>query len=307
MPPWDAFDSGGSFGSCWGTTIVPRTDGLTLPSNTPALAFEATRTDGTRTTTVDELGLYNESGELVDATVNADPIAKSFRLVLPTSVLVPGKYTLRVWETCTGEPSGPTTKTIERNFVVGEEVKFPESIGTIVASPDSFGNVELVAKLSPEMVAFLPTSQMSLHMKGKEPSYRYEYGIVTAGTMKATVFPCGGMYGGDIVVGTAVLTAHIAGSTSDPAPVEQEFKVVCPRTPEPVDYWDGGPIGDYDTGPGTGYHGLDDYMDENPGRPSDGCACRQSGPSSAATDLTIGLGGLMVVFGIVRRRTRRTA
>src|SRR6185369_15975825 len=66
--PYDA----GFTGKCWSTTIVPRTDGLLVPSNTPALAFQPTVTDGSRTTTVESLALYTASGDLVDGSVGAD-------------------------------------------------------------------------------------------------------------------------------------------------------------------------------------------------------------------------------------------
>jgi hypothetical protein len=296
------FDAGYS-GACWGTTILPRTDGLSLPANTPALAFESTITDGTRTTTVVDLALYGPSGDLIDAKVSGDPVVKSFRLLVPAAPLVPGKgYTLRLDETCTGDPSGPTSNTLTRTFDVGPNVTLPPSLGTIMATPSAYGDVELNAILSPDMFALLPTAAMSLHMKGDEATYGYGYGVVTSEKMRATVFPCGARPLGSRAKGTAELTAHIAGASVDPAPVTLDFEVTCPAGGEPFDF-EGGPVGDYEMG-----RPVDDMPDPSSNNNNVGCGCRVSaGVDTTApyAGIVAGLAGLATL--VCRRRRARVS
>jgi hypothetical protein len=230
----------------------------------------------------------------VPATLTGDPFAKSFRLLVPSAPLAPGPgYTLKVKETCSGGGLTTSTSTLERTFDVGPIATLPSTIGTLTTTPG--GAIDV--KLSPEMVAFLPTAALSLLVTGGDKATGdYGYGAVTADTIHTAVYPCMFTYETVIKV-SATLRAHIAGATSDPPPVTQDFNVICPSRG-----WEADPVGPMPSDPAD----AGKRNDMNP--PNDpspqGCGCRMAGEPDRS-DSRAGLVASVALASLLSRRGQR--
>ena len=236
---------------CLPGSVFPAT-GSTVPLGVPALAVR--RTFGQAVSEDAHLVLGNAT---VPASLVVDPDRETLLLV-PEAPLSAGTYTIVRSEGCgaTGDAGVPTTSS---SFTVGAAAPLPVAIGTVAVVPayamvtadTGSGSCTIdfdaaVAKLaltpSADLAPWLATTSYTLEVDGAFWATS-EYGAPVSTAAPAVygrhfdeVFArCGapGSGSGDdngLARGPhhAVLRAHVAGATTDPAPVAIDFALTCP-------------------------------------------------------------------------------
>ena len=279
--------------------VAPRTDGLTIPANAPALAV-----DYSPIWTV-ELELVGPDGGAIAFNIETDPYpyANGARLVRFESPLAEGKgYELRWTQTCLNSYPGTMQLKGVRSFDVGPAVAWPSPSGTIETVVDGSGKITSNVKFSPEAQAFLPIASIRLDTTKGGGIASHDYGEFTAPILKyAPDLQCSG---NGTTVDAFSLNLHVAGFAADPDTVSVPFHCECSPVPEPdggTVIFDGGSSQPSDAKPLE--DGPDGIWDAKPSvAGSGGCSARGNGRRGGAAWVSIGI----VAWGIaLSRRFRR--
>jgi hypothetical protein len=210
-----------------------------------------------------------------------------------------GEHTLSVSTTCQDE-----TQDFERHFSFGPEVAYPKTIGTLTRQADTYAEIAL----TDEAFAFLPVTKVWVEAAGYPLTADSFYGELPADVS---------LYDHVLVVRApevlwkvcaapgkttfkAELHFDIAGTTDDPAPLEETIVYDCPAESVPQS------VGSQTTqmpdggfGPNNGY--VPDVVE--PATPH-GCGCivvgREASTGAAAASIAIG------ALALARRRRRRS-
>lgn len=278
--------------------VAPRSDGLTIPANAPALAV-----DYSPQWKVD-FELVGPDGVALAFTLETDPYPYSNggRLLRLDAPLKEGKgYELRWTQTCLNQY--PTPKKLEgvRVFDVGPAVAWPSPSGTVEAQVDGAGKVSSLVKLSPEAIAFLPLASIRLDTTKNASLALHDYGEFTTAVLTGTwslSCPTTGL-----VHDAFTLNVHVAGTAADPMSVPGPFEYDCPKVSAPdagPSKPDGGAAPPFDAG--IPEDGPDGIWDSAPAAStSDGCSTRAHGRDSGVGVGLIAL-ALFAVGHLLRRR-----
>jgi len=220
------YDSGPP--TCLSPTIVPLVDSLALPANTPALAFEATKTTLAGTATIEDVVVETPAGASLATTLEPDPAMPGFTLIrIPGPFGIGGgPHSLRWNERCVLSGGyAPTTKPKVRSFYVGPAIEPPFAIGSVYTI-STYPQLQIRIVFSIEMKRFGPMASMAYGLYGDPPPPAYGYGVVASESLDVKFDPCIGRTG--LVERTFELKAHIAGGTFDPPALATTFYITCP-------------------------------------------------------------------------------
>lgn len=272
--------------------VAPMGSRRVVPSNLPALvAMDRSSVGRKATVTVD--GPY---------TVGPDPRQAGAELIAPNAPFAEGDLTLKATIACS---DGSSKEETMRGPKVGPAVPLPSAIGAFGAAraPNENGSVDYPLSLTPEAAAFVATTRFDLSVDGKAVGGQ-GYGVggeSTAGSQLTLTLEGGAVYLGGTLLGSGrvcagqsgrekhalELRAHVAGATTDPAPLPLEVDVDC------------APPKASSQGPGLADGGVDDQGDGGGG-------CATAGAADVGGfGLVLSAGALASLLLERRRRPRR--
>lgn len=251
--------------------VFPRTTG-SIPAGAPALVFLPARFVSERPISAYALELRGPSGEIIAHTLEADGQAYLLR---PVTALELGRYQVQYTDLCSYY--SPTQKrTVE--VKVEEAVALPTRVGDPRAGSAPAVRfkgiyepkcqpaeviINFVLDLSPEMAAYKEVVRYEVAYKGKSRTLFYGEAHAFDRSVRLEVEDSCNLR--ELVGGEVIVTAHVAGAASDPAPLRFQLTATCPGIgSEPKPPMDARPplptCGSTDGGSGsrdTGATGLD--------------------------------------------------
>jgi MYXO-CTERM domain-containing protein len=226
---------------CYSDPQVLPSPARSVPAGAPALVFIPASLGSQRPISAWDLELRGPDGELLESTLEADGSAY---LIKPAASLRPGRYEVRKYDLCSYYT--PTQK-IASSVTVSEAVALPTTIGALATDvqpvaqlPDptptcrpALTYIGYVLDLSPEMAAYEEVARYTISYKGN--TYDVPYGISNANGRRLQLYAYDYCYSsGDTIEGEVTITGHVAGATSDPAPLKFQLSVKCPAFDLPV-------------------------------------------------------------------------
>jgi MYXO-CTERM domain-containing protein len=276
-----------------GCQVSLGTDGMSLPSNAPALLVYDTSNQATATV----------SAELVSSTGRAPfgaPTADTHGLKIvsfPTASV--GSHTIATKVACS---NGEADVTQETSLALTAPVDFPTSVGTLVVRPGatSTGTERIALEASPGLRAFKSIAIVELSINGstsisgQRGGFSEEFSINTGSVCVEN----GALHREKRTV-HVTLSAHIAGVAQSPAAATLDLPVDCGAIRWTSD-------SDFDGSKSTNPSSSEPDGSKGPGVSSaaSGCSAAPSSPMSGSSAVFAAATALALLASFRRRRAR---
>ncbi len=275
-----------------GCQVAIGTNGMSLPSNAPAILVNDTSNRATATV----------SAELVSGAARAPfgPATKDTHgllvMTLPTASV--GSHTIAAKVACS---DGMPDSVKETSLVLTAPVAFPTSVGTLAVKPStapSPGVERIALEASPGLLAFKPVVVVELSVDGKvstasqQGSFAEEMSVHTGSVCVEN----GALHREKRTVRVS-LAAHLAGVADSPAPATLDILVDCGAIHWTTEADFDGSKSEAPTSPGA-------TSKATGGGSASGCSAAPSGRTSGGAAIFAAATALALLASFRRRRAR---